>query len=210
MEYIKTNELEHHGILGMKWGVRRFQNEDGSLKPAGKKRYANRYERAAASLERDKADFEKYKDTGILNKKGKILVSKEEVGQTIDALQKQIDKNVEKSNEVETRKFNNNVNTNWWKAYNKANEPFNANINAINEKYKDSDFRNGFATKEGIKYLNEVNDLWTTSYTKALSDMFGKHPVEKSMDWVKNAPFMDTYYSEIAYAEKQYADKNKN
>ena len=30
--------LEHHGILGMKWGVRRFQNKDGSLTPAGKKR----------------------------------------------------------------------------------------------------------------------------------------------------------------------------
>lgn len=33
-EYIK-----HHGIKGMKWGVRRFQNKDGSLTPAGKKRY---------------------------------------------------------------------------------------------------------------------------------------------------------------------------
>lgn len=33
--------LAHHGILGMKWGIRRFQNEDGSLTPAGKKRYAN-------------------------------------------------------------------------------------------------------------------------------------------------------------------------
>lgn len=33
------NELYHHGILGQKWGVRRYQNEDGSLTPVGKKRY---------------------------------------------------------------------------------------------------------------------------------------------------------------------------
>jgi hypothetical protein len=33
------NEIRHHGIKGQKWGVRRFQNKDGSLTPAGKKRY---------------------------------------------------------------------------------------------------------------------------------------------------------------------------
>lgn len=36
---LKTDELEHHGILGQKWGVRRFQNKDGALTEAGRKRY---------------------------------------------------------------------------------------------------------------------------------------------------------------------------
>jgi hypothetical protein len=38
MIYYK-NELYHHGILGQKWGVRRYQNPDGSLTEAGKRRY---------------------------------------------------------------------------------------------------------------------------------------------------------------------------
>lgn len=35
------NNLQHHGILGQKWGVRRYQNEDGSLTKAGKARQKN-------------------------------------------------------------------------------------------------------------------------------------------------------------------------
>lgn len=38
--------ISHHGILGMKWGVRRYQNEDGSYTEAGAKRYARQQERS--------------------------------------------------------------------------------------------------------------------------------------------------------------------
>lgn len=53
MEYV----MYHSGIKGMKWGIRRYQNKDGSLTPAGRKRYTN--------------------SDGTLNEKGKQYVAKE-------------------------------------------------------------------------------------------------------------------------------------
>ena len=47
-------ELYHHGIRGMKWGVRRFQKADGSLTSAGKKRYSDDVDKAKENLKKEK------------------------------------------------------------------------------------------------------------------------------------------------------------
>jgi hypothetical protein len=53
------DELYHHGIKGQKWGIRRYQNPDGTLTPAGKRRYGAYYNDEPVKPRKLKRDFNK-------------------------------------------------------------------------------------------------------------------------------------------------------
>ena len=68
-----VNELSHHGILGMHWGIRRYQNEDGTLTEAGKKRY-----REASKDAKEYARAKMYYGEGAGNRRKLIKAKVEE------------------------------------------------------------------------------------------------------------------------------------
>ena len=92
---MENSELKHWGIKGMKWGIRRYQNKDGSLTRAGKKRQADNLEKArqAKKAKQDEIREREEKRSKLLKStdaselyKNRDLLSTEEINERLNRL----------------------------------------------------------------------------------------------------------------------------
>lgn len=158
------NYLQHYGILGMKWGIRRYQNEDRSLTEAGKLRYLGNNN---SLTDQGKREFFK-NESSTLSRKGE---------KAIDTFGK--DSDIGKA--IRSERFGRNYSKNWTKSYNKAVDVLNSKTDEINKRHE-----NDSTPEDRKKYFEELGNVWKTAYEGYLLEDFGEHPT-MGKEWVTMA-----------------------
>lgn len=94
--YETSNELYHHGVKGMKWGVRRYQNPDGSLTAAGKRRRAKQDAKQARKEAKQKTWSDDARDSYKIRQKKVNQMSNTELKKVNE--RRQLERNYEQLN----------------------------------------------------------------------------------------------------------------
>lgn len=157
---LKDDELQHHGIKGQKWGVRRYQNADGSLTSAGQVRY-NKLEKKRTKLNNKYESYEK----------ASIESDKKDIKRGMKSLNKKYNKGKITKEKYETKKQNlllvNNLATDAAKKTTKERKKVvNNYYNNLKKSINDPSIKNSDSFKKAKKQLNKLKlseTLWYSS-----------------------------------------------
>ena len=143
LDEITYDEIKHHGIKGQKWGVRRYQNEDGSLTAKGKQRYGT------------KENFEKQYPEDKKKTLGKVSSTIKKTGGAVDKLKNVNDKQIQKTNEARIKKDVSQM----------SDQELQKVVNRLNMEERYKQVMNSRAAEEGKNKVGKILEYAGTALT---------------------------------------------
>ena len=188
MYIILNDELYHHGIKGQKWGVRRFQNADGSLKPAGEKRYGG-------------------------SKREERQEKKREAVKEYSKVAKSYDRDMKKSDEIwkEAKATYNSLGPNWISRIKEVSKAQRGEGSEAAKKYLELNRKSTKLADDAYDRKNEAESRLGKSVVKAYNKESKREAKKKavlaySKVWNKASSDNDKVDEEWAEVKKMYQD----
>jgi hypothetical protein len=155
---MENNELQHAGVKNMKWGIRRWQNKDGSLTPAGRERYAKKKQEVDADTHEDHIKARAKSASSMSDKELQDAIARLQREKLYsDLTQPKVSKGREIGNKILTKIGDKALEV----AVNKLGEHvFNKAADAVFETAKRKTKATIGQTAEGRKYLRKYGNLW--------------------------------------------------
>lgn len=209
-------ELYHSGIKGMKWGIRRFQNPDGSLTPAGRKRYMKNPKWRAKYLEYQKQQL-KEADRKKLEKQAK---SKEALLKSSNANELYARRNELTTEEIMERVRRLQAEDSLSRYVKKEPSKFEKAQAAINKTLDMGQSIYDFtqkpagkmAIKQAKKYLGISDEPARTDYAREIRNMAGLSDarIRELRDRISNERQLRNYYNELQELNRRGGNNNSS